>query len=171
MSSSLDLSPHGINVSRVSRNPSPARLYEDGIIRERAAITSVGALSTSSGEKTGRSPKDKRIVEHPDSAENIWWGNINMKIDEETFMANRTRAIDYLNTRKTIFVIDGFGGWDPKYRIKVRVICERAYHALFMHNMLIRPTPEQLASFGEVRLRCEQRHRLKPVLAVPPQRR
>ena len=145
----LDLSPHGINVSRVIRNPSPARLYEDGVIREKSAITSSGALTTSSGEKTGRSPKDKRIVENPESAGNIWWGKINMKIDEETFMYNRARALDYLNTRKTIYVIDGFGGWDPKYRIKVRVICERAYHALFMHNMLIRPTPEELLEFGE----------------------
>src|SRR5690606_9582345 len=46
-------------------------------------------------------------------------------------------------------VIDGFAGWDPKYRIKVRVICTRAYHALFMHNMLIRPTKEELANFGD----------------------
>ncbi len=149
MSSDLDLSPHGINVSRVLRNPSPARLYEDGIIRERAAITSTGALSTSSGEKTGRSPKDKRVVENPESKDDIWWGDINMKIDDETFMLNRTRAIDYLNTRKVIYVIDGFAGWDPKYRIKIRVICARAYHALFMHNMLIRPSAEELLNFGD----------------------
>ncbi|MEC8025772.1 MAG: phosphoenolpyruvate carboxykinase (ATP), partial [Myxococcota bacterium] len=45
--------------------------------------------------------------------------------------------------------IDGYAGWDPKYQLKVRVICARAYHALFMHNMLIRPTKEQLANFGE----------------------
>ena len=46
-------------------------------------------------------------------------------------------------------MFDGFAGWEPKYRIKVRVICARAYHALFMHNMLIRPTPEELENFGE----------------------
>jgi phosphoenolpyruvate carboxykinase (ATP) len=45
--------------------------------------------------------------------------------------------------------VDAFAGWDPKHRIKVRIICARAYHALFMHNMLIRPTAEQLESFGE----------------------
>jgi len=55
--------------------------------------------------------------------------------------------VDYLNTRQRIFVIDGFAGADPEYRVKVRIICERAYHALFMHNMLIRPTREQLAEF------------------------
>ncbi|OHB65978.1 MAG: phosphoenolpyruvate carboxykinase (ATP) [Planctomycetes bacterium RBG_13_63_9] len=149
MTSDLDMRAHGIVVSRIVRNPSPSQLYEDGILREQAAITSTGALSTSSGEKTGRSPKDKRIVEHPDSADDIWWGSVNRKIDEETFQENRSRAIDYLNTRKQIYVIDGFAGWDRKHRIKVRVICERAYHALFMHNMLIRPTPEELLDFGK----------------------
>ena len=46
-------------------------------------------------------------------------------------------------------MFDGFAGWEPRYRIKVRVICARAYHALFMHNMLIRPTREELEHFGE----------------------
>ena len=66
-----------------------------------------------------------------------------------TFAINRERAIDYLNTRERLYCFDGFAGWDPKYRIKVRVICSRPYHALFMHTMLIRPTREELASFGE----------------------
>jgi ATP-dependent phosphoenolpyruvate carboxykinase len=68
---------------------------------------------------------------------------------ENSFMVNRERAIDYLNTREKLFVFDGYAGWDPKYRIKVRVVCARAYHALFMNNMLIRPTPEELELFGE----------------------
>ena len=62
---------------------------------------------------------------------------------------NRERALDYLNTRERLYCFDGFAGWDPKYRIKVRVICSRPYHALFMHTMLIRPTHEELASFGK----------------------
>ncbi|KAF9516688.1 hypothetical protein BS47DRAFT_1390524 [Hydnum rufescens UP504] len=66
-----------------------------------------------------------------------------------TLEINRERAIDYLNTRDNVYVFDGFAGWDPKYRIKVRVVCARAYHALFMNNMLIRPTEEELAQFGE----------------------
>jgi len=48
-----------------------------------------------------------------------------------------------------LYIVDGYAGWDPKYSIKVRVVCERAYHALFMQNMLIRPTRKQLAEFGE----------------------
>lgn len=68
---------------------------------------------------TTRSPKDKRIVDEPGSSQDIWWGPINFKMVENSFMVNRERAIDYLNTREKLFVFDGFAGWDPKYRIKV----------------------------------------------------
>ncbi len=112
-------------------------------------ITSSGAVLTNSGLKTGRSPKDKRVVDNPQSTNDVWWGGVNMKIDEDAFLRNRQRAVDYLSTRESLYVIDGFAGWDKKYRIKVRIICARAYHALFMHNMLIRPTAEDLESFGE----------------------
>ncbi|MBL4632727.1 MAG: phosphoenolpyruvate carboxykinase (ATP), partial [Kofleriaceae bacterium] len=113
------------------------------------AITNTGAMVAMSGEKTGRSPKDKRIVDDPGSSDDIWWGDVNIKQDMRTFDISRERAIDYLNTRKQLFCVDAYAGWDPKYQIKVRIICARAYHALFMHNMLIRPTPEQLENFGE----------------------
>ena len=147
---SISLTQHGISVNNVLRNPHPPALYEAALRHEEgSAITSTGVLVALSGEKTGRSPSDKRIVDEPGSAEDVWWGPVNIKLDEHTFMINRERAIDYLNTRKRLYVIDGFAGWDPRYRIKVRIICARAYHAQFMRNMLIRPTPEQLADFGE----------------------
>jgi phosphoenolpyruvate carboxykinase (ATP) len=65
----------------------------------------------------------------------------------QVWRINRERAIDYLNTRKRIYVVDGFAGWDERYRIRVRVVCARAYHALFMRNMLIRPSREELEHF------------------------
>jgi phosphoenolpyruvate carboxykinase (ATP) len=125
-------------------------LYEHAIRFENdASIAENGALVAYSGAKTGRSPKDKRVVEHPDSKNDIWWGPVNIPCDERTFDINRQRALDYLNTRERLYCFDGFAGWDPKYRIKVRVICSRPYHALFMHTMLIRPTHDELARFGE----------------------
>lgn len=145
----IDLSPYGLTVKNIIRNATPARLYEYAIIDRHAAIAASGALATRSGDKTGRSPKDKRIVDAPESTQNIWWGDINIRMTERSYLINRQRAVDYLNTRKRIFVFDGFAGWDPQYQIKVRVIAESAYHALFMHNMLIRPTMEELAEFGE----------------------
>jgi phosphoenolpyruvate carboxykinase (ATP) len=150
MTNTFLLDQHGIHVKRILRNPSVATLYEEGLRNEKGTgITSTGALVAMSGAKTGRSPADKRIVGHADSEKNIWWGNVNIKMDEHAFMVNRERAIDYLNTREQLYCIDAFAGWDPKYRLKIRVICARAYHALFMHNMLIRPTAEELADFGE----------------------
>jgi phosphoenolpyruvate carboxykinase (ATP) len=146
----FDLSAHGLHVPTVLRNPSPSQLYEEAIrFDEGTTIADSGALIAYSGKKTGRSPQDKRVMKHPDSAENIWWGPVNFPLDETTFMINRERAHDYLNTLSKLYVIDAFAGWDPKYRLKVRVICSRAYHALFMHNMLIRPSDEELKTFGE----------------------
>jgi len=146
----FNLGQYSIDVRNVIRNPPTPVLYEAALQNEKgSAITSTGALVAISGEKTGRSPSDKRIVAHAESVDDVWWGPINIKLDEKAFLINRERAVDYLNTRERLYVIDGFAGWDPNYRIKVRIVCERAYHALFMTNMLIRPTKEELADFGE----------------------
>ncbi len=146
----FDLKDHDLNVPVVHRNLPPSALYEHAIRYEKdASIAENGALVAYSGAKTGRSPKDKRIVKNPQSENDVWWGNVNVPIDEHTFEVVRERARDYLNICEQLYCFDGFAGWDPKYRIKVRVICERPYHALFMHTMLIRPTREELASFGK----------------------
>jgi phosphoenolpyruvate carboxykinase (ATP) len=146
----FDLTPHGLTVERVLRNPSTAVIYEEAIRREPGTtLSDTGALIAYSGEKTGRSPKDKRVVKHADSEGDVWWGPVNYPLDELTYRINRERAKDYLNTRDTLYVVDAFVGWDPDYRIKIRVICARPYHALFMTNMLIRPTDDELKSFGE----------------------
>ena len=147
---SIDLSPYGINVENIHRNTAPAVLYELGLDNEYgSAIVDSGALAVSSGKKTGRSPGDKRIVENDASKDDIWWGDVNIKLSEDIFLINHERAIDYLNTRDELFVFDGFAGWDPEHQIKVRVICSRPYHALFMHTMLIRPSADELKNFGE----------------------
>nr|MCS5552627.1 phosphoenolpyruvate carboxykinase (ATP) [SAR324 cluster bacterium] len=148
--SSISLEQYGINVDTVIRNATVPKLYEEALAHEPdSSISSVGALIVSSYEKTGRSPKDKRIVEHPSIENDVWWGKINIGMDADTFMITRGRAIDYLNTRSRIYIVDGFAGWDVNYQIKVRIIATRPYHALFMHNMLIRPSNEQLDNFGE----------------------
>jgi phosphoenolpyruvate carboxykinase (ATP) len=144
------LREHGLDVNELHHNLSPSALYEHAIRFEKdASIAENGALVAYSGAKTGRSPKDKRVVKHPDSEKDVWWGPVNIPCDAHTFAINRQRALDYLNTRERLYCFDGFAGWDPKYRIKVRVICSRPYHALFMHTMLIRPTSEELQNFGK----------------------
>jgi len=147
---SFSLEEYNIHPQTIIRNASPSVLYEEALTYEAdATISSDGALIVSSYEKTGRSPKDKRIVEYPDIMEDVWWGDINMGMDEETFMIARGRALDYLNTCERVYVVDGFAGWDPKYRLKIRIVATRSYHALFMHNMLIRPSKEELTDYGD----------------------
>jgi phosphoenolpyruvate carboxykinase (ATP) len=144
------LEGHGITVEDVRRNLPPSRLYEEAIRHDAdSRIAESGALVAYSGAKTGRSPKDKRFVRHPETEQEIWWGPVNVPLEPHIFEINRERAKDYLNTQERLYCFDGFAGWDPDYRVKVRVICSRPYHALFMHIMLIRPTRDELADFGE----------------------
>jgi phosphoenolpyruvate carboxykinase (ATP) len=132
---SFDLNQYGISTESIIRNASPARLYEEAILfDEGAAISDTGAIMLRSGEKTGRSPLDKRVVKLPESEQDVWWGDINIPMELENFETNKERAVDYLNMCDRVYVFDGFAGWDPKYQIKVRIICTRPYHALFMQN-------------------------------------
>lgn len=140
---------HDIEAAFVGRNLPVATLYEEAIHHDPTArLSGAGALVAYSGEKTGRSPKDKRIVKQAPSDKDIWWGTVNVPMDPNSFAINRERAKDYLNTRDRLYCVDGFAGWDPTYRLKVRVICARPYHALFMHTMLMRPNKEELANYG-----------------------
>lgn len=148
-----ELAKNGIFNRNVHRNLHPSKYYEIAITSRPAnfntpasLLTSTGAYAAYSGEKCGRSPSDKRIVE-PDTKEEdskIWWGNVNRKMSREQYEPILQRAKDYLNNRDELYVVDGFVGWDPKYRKSVRIFCTRPYHALFMNNMIIRPTKEEL---------------------------
>ena len=140
---------HGLQFDAEYSNLRPSRLYELGASLEEAKISSTGALAANSGAKTGRSPKDKRVVRNSASEGDVWWGSVNIALEEESFEKNRAMALEYLGAQPRLYVVDGFAGWDPKYRLKVRIICSQAYHALFMYNMLIRPSDEELAGFGD----------------------
>src|SRR3954466_93914 len=80
MATCVEHSLQEITASEIVQNAAPARLYELAVSEEGAAIVASGALATYSGEKTGRSPKDKRIVENPESKGDVWWGSVNMPV-------------------------------------------------------------------------------------------
>ena len=150
MSAEFSLEYLGISNRSLSRNLSRAELYQEAILHDKgAAISNLGGLMLRSGEKTGRSPKDKRVVHVEGKTDDVWWGRVNIPLDAKNYEINRERAIDYFDAVSKLYVFDGFAGWAPEYRLKVRVICTRPYHALFMQNMLIRPTEEELKTFGE----------------------
>jgi phosphoenolpyruvate carboxykinase (ATP) len=122
----FSLAPHAITVEELHRNPTPSFLYEAALRFEQgSAISSTGSLIAYSGKKTGRSPTDKRVVDEPEVRDDVWWGSVNIKLDAQSFSINRERAIDYLNTRERLYVVDGYAGWDPAYRLKIRIICAR----------------------------------------------
>jgi phosphoenolpyruvate carboxykinase (ATP) len=114
-----------------------------------------GVLEVLSGVKKGRSPKEKRVVDEETTRDAVWWrDNINTSdnrpMTEAMFEVNKQRAMDYLNSRDALYVLDGWAGWDEKNRVKLRIVTPRAYHAMFMRNMLVRPTEkEMLEDFSE----------------------
>lgn len=138
--SATDPRLNGVDGPIVYPNPSPSLLYEHALIHESGSrLADTGALIATSGVKTGRSPGDKRLVREPDTEADIWWGPVNQSLAPSAFTALRTQALNHLNTRSQVYVIDGFAGADPACQVRIRVICERPYHALFMRNMLIMP--------------------------------
>ena len=146
------LEQYGIKCHEVFHNLTVAELYEKEIQHNvpqdteviKNMISSSGAIVAYSGVRTGRSPKDKRVVLDDYTEKEIWWGDINLPLSKSSFKMLESRALDYLSSRPRLYVVDGYAGWDPKFRIKVRVIASRSYHAHFMRNMLIVPTKEEL---------------------------
>lgn len=132
----------------VYRNLSPAVLTEMALFTEDCCLTDKGALLVETGKYTGRSPKDRFIVDEATTTDKINWGKENKKISQETFDRVYGKISAYLSNRE-IFVFDGFAGADKKYRLPIRVINELASQNLFMNNMLIRPTEEELENFNE----------------------
>ena len=140
---------HGIkNPLKVERNLSPALLTEEALKTEPARLMDTGALLVETGAYTGRSPKDRFIVDEKGVSEKIGWGSENKKFPKDKFELIYKKACEYL-CGKNVYIFDGFAGADPKYRVSVRVINEYASENLFMNNMLIRPTEKELKSFKE----------------------
>ena len=123
----------------VKRNPTIEDLYEDAEKVENITKTSNDALVAYSGDNTGRSPRDKRVV-LDNNTDGIWWGDINIPISRPLFKFYTDFAKKYLNN-KNRYEIDAYAGWDLENRIRIRTICTSPYHALFIRNMLI-PTDE-----------------------------
>ena len=136
------------NPGKVYRNLNPAQLTEAAIRREEGTLCKTGALVVTTGKYTGRSPDDKFIVDTPGIHDDIAWGKVNRPISREKFDAIKAKALAYMDG-KEVFVFDGMAGADPKYTRKFRVINELASQNLFIHQLLIRPTEEELAAYGE----------------------
>ncbi len=152
----LDLSPYGIStVSEIVYNPSYEKLFaeetrDDLQELERGTLTTSGAIAVDTGAFTGRSPKDKYIVEDALTRDVLWWStqgdNDNKPISEAVWGKLKTLVGSHL-TGKRLFIVDAFCGANENTRLAVRFITEVAWQAHFVTNMFIRPSVEELAAF------------------------
>ncbi|WP_035426654.1 MULTISPECIES: phosphoenolpyruvate carboxykinase (ATP) [Sediminibacillus] len=110
------------------------------IIEERGegSITADGAVSVTTGKYTGRSPKDKFIVNEGEASEQVDWGSVNKPMDKDSFNALYERVIAYLHSQDTVFRFSGWAGADTDYRLPIEVITEFAWHNLFSRQLFIR---------------------------------
>jgi phosphoenolpyruvate carboxykinase (ATP) len=109
-----------LDVEEIFYNSAPGVLYQEAIENEAGTvIVSSGALAVRSGKKTGRSPLDKRVVEEPSSKDHVWWGKVNVPLNEKSFLTNRERAVDYLNVQKKLYIVDGYAGYGARWGKKI----------------------------------------------------
>src|SRR5437879_5584844 len=126
-------------------NACAAVLVEEAVKRAEGVLTSNGPFCAVTSPYTGRSPDDKFVVEEPSSSDKVWWGKVNQPITEQHFEQLRKKVVDRLSNVDR-FVVDCFVGADPRYRIPLRVVTEKAWVANFVSNMFILPTAEEAAT-------------------------
>ncbi len=136
-----------IHPGALYRNLSPAQLTEHALRRQEGSLSNTGALVVKTGKYTGRSPLDRYIVDEPSIHDEIAWGKVNVPISSDVFDNIYRKACAYLQHRD-IYVFDGFAGADPAYRKSFRIINELASQNLFIHQMLLRPTPQELEEYS-----------------------
>jgi phosphoenolpyruvate carboxykinase (ATP) len=131
----------------IHRNLPVPSLFEAVIKRGEGVLAANGALMCDTGARTGRSPGDKFLEDTPGVHDNIDWGKVNQPISPENFAKLEQLALDHLRTREELFRFDGQAGADPKYRLKVSVFTEEAWHSLFAKTLFINADPSELENF------------------------
>jgi len=140
------LSRHGLReLSRVNLNLSAASLYEEAVRRGEGHIARNGPLVVRTGQHTGRSANDKYTVRDETTEKTVWW-DANKSMTPAQFDTLHADMMKFAQG-KELFAKDLFGGADLTHRISVRVITEYAWHSLFVHHLLIRPTAEEMKTF------------------------
>ena len=149
MSVNTELRQYGIahTNEKCTVDASPAKLVEMALARDEDILSSTGSLVIETGSYTGRSPKDRFIVDTPDVHDNIAWSEVNVPISKEYYSKIRAEVVAYLSERR-VFMVHGIAGADRRFSRKVLAVCELASQALFVRQMLVRPTAEEMAEFG-----------------------
>jgi len=133
------------NLVQAYRNLSVGELVEHALVRGEGILANNGALVVETGKYTGRSPKDRFIVQESTTKSEIHWNQHNQPLSEKHFSRLYNLAISYTQGRR-LYIFDGYVGADPRYRYGVRIINEFASQNLFAHQLFLRPTPEELVN-------------------------
>src|SRR5580698_8230564 len=128
----------------VHRNLSTPQLVEAAIARGEGRLASNGALVALTGARTGRSPRDKFTVADEQTESRIDWGKVNQKFPSDKFQALLQRVVAHMAERD-LYVMDLYAGADTTYRLSITVVCEYAWHALFVKQLFVRPQLAELS--------------------------
>ena len=126
-------------------NLSEEELVQKSVEKNEGVLTNTKALAVETGAYTGRSPKDRFIVDTDDVTGDIAWGNVNQKISETVFNGLYHKVLAHLET-KELYVFDGFAGADKNHQLAIRCVNEFAWQNLFVNRLFIRPSKEELAA-------------------------
>ncbi|MDZ4666357.1 MAG: phosphoenolpyruvate carboxykinase (ATP) [bacterium] len=127
-------------------NLTPAELVRHAIINGEGTLNDSGALMADTGEFTGRSPKDKFTVCDAKTENTVWWGDVNFKFDESKFDVLLDKVINHY-AGKQVYARDAYACADSRYKLKLRVVNETAYHNLFCYNLFLRPEAAEAANY------------------------
>lgn len=135
------LSVEGLNLAsgRAHRNRPTAELVERVLARGEGRLAANGAVCVFTGDRTGRSPKDKYLEDTAPIHDKVDWGKVNQPITPEKFEIAHRIATEHLNRQDEVFVFEGFAGADTRHRLGVRVVTHLAWHALFAETLFIKP--------------------------------
>jgi phosphoenolpyruvate carboxykinase (ATP) len=134
------------HTGRVHANLTASSLVPHAIRLNEGTLSEDGAFIAITGVHTGRSAKDKFVVDEPAISADVDWGRVNQRLSPEKFHIFKTRVQAYLSGQE-LFTQDLYAGADPEHRIRVRLVTTGAWHALFARNMFIRPAEEELEAF------------------------
>ncbi len=129
-------------------NLGTAPLVEHALRNGEGQLAKDGPLVVETGKHTGRSAKDKFIVRDAETEDTIWWGKTNVGMTPAHFAALKADFLAAVAAKNKLYVADLFGGSQPEHRVNVRVINEFAWHNLFVHTLLVRPSAAELAAFA-----------------------
>ena len=142
----ISLEKYGIKNAKVNYQLSPDELHDITISKGLGVEASSGALAVNTGEFTGRSPQDRFIVKDDITKDRVWWGDVNIPFEPESFDKLYDKVVDYLS-EKELYVRDSYACADENYKLNIRVINEYPWSNQFSYNMFLRPTEAELENF------------------------